>query len=53
MVYDDSDIFSRVLDFTKFDIIYGAQRKYGSSWNYFSDRKEEILGKSGRTIPSI
>jgi phosphoserine aminotransferase len=25
-----------------------SSKKYGSSWNYFSYRKEEILGKSGR-----
>jgi phosphoserine aminotransferase len=42
-----SDIFSRVLDFSKFDIIY-ADQKIWVSWNYISYRKEEILGKSGR-----
>jgi phosphoserine aminotransferase len=28
-------------------------KKHGSCWNYIGYRKEEILGKSGRVIPSI
>lgn len=38
MVCDmSSDIFSRTLDFTKFDIIYGrCPKKYGPCRNYFS-----------------
>ena len=49
-----SDIFSRVLDFTKFDIIYaGAQKNMGPAGTTLVIVKEEILGKSGRTIPSI
>ena len=44
-----SDIFSRVLDFTQFDIIYaGAQKNMGPAGTTLV-----ILGKSGRTIPSI
>lgn len=49
-----SDIFSRVLDFTQFDIIYaGAQKNMGPAGTTLVIVKEEILGKSGRTIPSI
>jgi phosphoserine aminotransferase len=49
-----SDIFSRVLDFTKFDIIYaGAQKNMGPAGTTLVIVKEEVLGKSGRTIPSI
>lgn len=55
MVCDmSSDIFSRVLDFTKFDIIYaGAQKNMGPAGTTLVVIKEEILGKSGREIPSI
>ena len=49
-----SDIFSRSLDFTQFDLIYaGAQKNMGSAGTTLVIVKEEILGKSGRTIPSI
>lgn len=49
-----SDIFSRVLDFTQFDMIYaGAQKNMGPAGTTLVIVKEEILGKSGRTIPSI
>jgi phosphoserine aminotransferase len=49
-----SDIFSRVLDFSKFDIIYaGAQKNMGPAGTTLVIIKEEILGKNGRTIPSI
>ncbi|MFT4984200.1 MAG: phosphoserine aminotransferase [Flavobacterium sp.] len=49
-----SDIFSRVLDFSKFDIIYaGAQKNMGPAGTTLVIVKEEILGKSGRVIPSI
>ncbi|WP_309609575.1 3-phosphoserine/phosphohydroxythreonine transaminase [Flavobacterium sp.] len=49
-----SDIFSRVLDFTKFDLIYaGAQKNMGPAGTTLVVVKEEILNKSGRTIPSI
>jgi phosphoserine aminotransferase len=49
-----SDIFSRVLDFSKFDIIYaGAQKNMGPAGTTLVVIKEEILGKNGRTIPSM
>jgi phosphoserine aminotransferase len=49
-----SDIFSRSLDFTQFDLIYaGAQKNMGAAGATLVVVKEEILGKSGRTIPSI
>jgi phosphoserine aminotransferase len=49
-----SDIFSRVLDFSKFDIIYaGAQKNMGPAGTTLVVVKEFILGKSGRTIPSM
>lgn len=49
-----SDIFSRQLDFSKFDIIYaGAQKNMGPAGTTVIIVKDEILGKSGRTIPSI
>ena len=49
-----SDIFSRVLDFSKFDLIYaGAQKNMGPAGTTLVVIKEEILGKSGRTIPSV
>ena len=49
-----SDIFSRTLDFSKFDLIYaGAQKNMGAAGTTLVVVKEEILGKSGRTIPSI
>lgn len=55
MVCDmSSDIFSRVLDFSKFDIIYaGAQKNMGAAGTTLVVIKEEILGKSGRVIPSM
>ena len=49
-----SDIFSRVLDFSKFDIIYaGAQKNMGPAGTTLVILKEDILGKSGRVIPSM
>lgn len=55
MVCDmSSDIFSRVLDFSKFDLIYaGAQKNMGPAGTTLVVVKEEILGKTGRTIPDI
>lgn len=55
MVCDmSSDIFSRVIDFTQFDLIYaGAQKNMGPAGTTLVIVKEEILGKTGRTIPSI
>jgi len=49
-----SDIFSRQLDFSKFDLIYaGAQKNMGPAGTTLIVIKEEILGKTGRQIPSI
>ena len=49
-----SDIFSRVLDFSKFDLIYaGAQKNMGPAGTTLVVIKESILGKSGRYIPSM
>ena len=49
-----SDIFSRSLDFTQFDLIYaGAQKNMGPAGTTLVVIKEEILGKSGRTIPGM
>ena len=49
-----SDIFSRVLDFTKFDLIYaGAQKNMGPAGTTLVVIKDEILGKTGRVIPAM
>ena len=49
-----SDIFSRTLDFTKFDLIYaGAQKNMGPAGATLVVIKEEILGKNGRYIPNM
>ncbi|PIB38091.1 3-phosphoserine/phosphohydroxythreonine transaminase [Maribacter sp. 4G9] len=49
-----SDIFSRVLDFSKFDLIYaGAQKNMGPAGTTLVVVKEEILGKVSRKIPSM
>lgn len=49
-----SDIFSRELDFSKFDLIYaGAQKNMGPAGTTVVIIKEEILGKVERTIPSM
>jgi phosphoserine aminotransferase len=55
MVCDmSSDIFSRTLDFSKFDLIYaGAQKNMGPAGATLVVVKEEILGKTGRYIPSM
>lgn len=54
MVCDmSSDIFSRQLDFSKFDVIYaGAQKNMGPAGVTLVVVKKEILGKTGRDIPS-
>lgn len=54
MVCDmSSDIFSRVLDFSKFDLIYaGAQKNMGPAGATLVVVKKDILGKSDRNIPS-
>lgn len=49
-----SDIFSRVLDFTQFDLIYaGVQKNMGPAGAALAVIKEEILGKVSRSIPSM
>ncbi len=49
-----SDIFSRQLDFSKFDLIYaGAQKNMGPAGTTVVIIKEEILGKVDRAIPSM
>lgn len=49
-----SDIFSRQLDFSTFDLIYaGAQKNMGPAGTTLIVVKEEILGKTGRQIPNI
>ena len=55
MVCDmSSDIFSRVIDFTQFDLIYaGAQKNIGASGTTLVLVKQDALGKSGRDIPSM
>ncbi|MFC7444141.1 MULTISPECIES: 3-phosphoserine/phosphohydroxythreonine transaminase [Mesoflavibacter] len=55
MVCDmSSDIFSRTLDFSKFDIIYaGAQKNMGPAGTTLVVIKEDVLGKVSRKIPSM
>ncbi|MFC4721953.1 3-phosphoserine/phosphohydroxythreonine transaminase [Geojedonia litorea] len=55
MVCDmSSDIFSRTLDFSKFDLIYaGAQKNMGPAGTTLVVVRESILGKVSRKIPSI
>ncbi len=49
-----SDIFSRQLDFTKFDLIYaGAQKNMGPAGATLVIIKEDLLGKVDRVIPSM
>ncbi len=49
-----SDIFSRKIDFTQFDLIYaGAQKNMGPAGATLVIVKDEILGKTGRQIPSM
>ncbi|WP_299014141.1 3-phosphoserine/phosphohydroxythreonine transaminase [uncultured Polaribacter sp.] len=49
-----SDIFSRQLDFEKFDLIYaGAQKNMGPAGTTLVIVKENILGKVERHIPSM
>jgi phosphoserine aminotransferase len=49
-----SDIFSRQLDFTQFDVIYaGAQKNMGPSGTTLVVVKNTILGKTGRQIPTM
>jgi phosphoserine aminotransferase len=55
MVCDmSSDIFSRQLNFEKFDLIYaGAQKNMGPAGTTLVIIKEDILGKVERHIPSM
>jgi phosphoserine aminotransferase len=49
-----SDIFSRTLDYSQFDVVYaGAQKNMGPAGTTLVIVKDEILGKSGRQIPSM
>lgn len=49
-----SDIFSRVIDFSQFDLIYaGAQKNMGPAGATLVVIKEDILGKVSRHIPSM
>ncbi|KPM33301.1 3-phosphoserine/phosphohydroxythreonine aminotransferase [Croceitalea dokdonensis DOKDO 023] len=49
-----SDIFSRQLDFSKFDLIYaGAQKNMGPAGATLVVVKEDILGKVSRQVPSM
>ena len=49
-----SDIFSRQLDFEKFDLIYaGAQKNMGPAGTTLVIIKEDILGKVERHIPTM
>jgi phosphoserine aminotransferase len=49
-----SDIFSRQLDWKKFDLIYaGAQKNIGPSGTTLVIIKESLLGKVSRPIPTI
>jgi phosphoserine aminotransferase len=55
MVCDmSSDIFSRQLPFSQFDLIYaGAQKNLGPAGATLVVVRKEILGQSGRTIPTM
>jgi phosphoserine aminotransferase len=49
-----SDIFSRPVDVSKFDLIYaGAQKNMGPAGVTLVIVKNDILGKTGRTIPTM
>ncbi|WP_055437300.1 MULTISPECIES: 3-phosphoserine/phosphohydroxythreonine transaminase [Lacinutrix] len=49
-----SDIFSRTLDFSQFDLIYaGAQKNMGPAGTTLVVIKEDILGKVSRKMPSM
>lgn len=49
-----SDIFSRKLNFEQFDLIYaGAQKNMGPAGTTLVVVRDEILGKTGRKIPSM
>lgn len=49
-----SDIFSREIDFKKFDLIYaGAQKNMGAAGVNLVVLKKDLLGKTNRKIPTI
>ena len=49
-----SDIMSRVIDVSQFDLIYaGAQKNIGPAGLTVVIVKDDILGKSGRKLPSM
>ncbi|WP_289039394.1 3-phosphoserine/phosphohydroxythreonine transaminase [uncultured Zobellia sp.] len=49
-----SDIFSRQLDFSQFDLIYaGAQKNMGPAGTTLVVVKDDVLGKVSRKIPSM
>lgn len=49
-----SDIFSRELDFSQFDLIYaGAQKNMGPAGTTLVVIKKDLLGKVSRTIPTM
>jgi phosphoserine aminotransferase len=49
-----SDIFSRQIDFSQFDLIYaGAQKNMGPAGATLVIVKKDILGKTGRQIPTM
>lgn len=49
-----SDILSRMIDFSKFDLIYaGAQKNLGAAGVNLVVVNKNILGKIGRVIPTI
>ncbi|SMC95374.1 3-phosphoserine/phosphohydroxythreonine transaminase [Pedobacter africanus] len=49
-----SDIMSHVVDVSKYDLIYaGAQKNIGPAGLTIAIVKDEVLGKSGRGIPSM
>lgn len=48
-----SDILSKPLDVSKFDVIYaGAQKNMGPAGSVMAIVNKEVLGKTGRDIPS-
>ena len=55
MVCDmSSDIFSRKVEVSKFDVIYaGAQKNIGPAGTTLVIVKDEILGNTGRNIPTM
>jgi phosphoserine aminotransferase len=49
-----SDVFSRQLDFSQFDLLYaGAQKNMGPAGTTLIVVKEDILGKVSRSVPSM